>query len=137
EPAPFGFDAARSQVSLLTPQAMQTCKPSVVIFVDTSQDFARGHVPGAHWVPRGWLELRIAEVAPARETSVAVTCLDGRSASLAGATLKELGYQNVAVLDGGMVAWQRAGLPVGKGLAGAMTPPHAVVLSRPHPHFPS
>jgi rhodanese-related sulfurtransferase len=135
EPSPFGFDAARSQVSLLTPQALQTSKPPVVIFVDTSQDFARGHVPRAHWVPRGWLELRIAEVAPTRETPVAVTCLDGRSATLAGATLQELGYQNVAVLDGGMVAWQKAGLPVEKGLAGVMAPPNDVVLSGPDRNF--
>src|SRR5262245_55065577 len=135
EPSPFGFDAARSQVSLLTPQALQTSEPPAVIFVDTSQDFARGHVPGAYWVPRGWLELRIAEVVPTRETSVAVTCLDGRSASLAGATLKELGYQNVAVLDGGMVAWQKAGLPVEKGLSGVMTPPNDVVLSGPDRNF--
>ena len=128
-------DDARSQVSLLSPQALQASKPPVVIFVDTSQDFARGHVPGAHWVPRGWLELRIAEVAPARETPVAVTCLDGRSATLAGATLKELGYQSVAVLEGGMAAWHRAGLPVEKGLAGVMAPPNDVVLSGPDRNF--
>jgi len=135
EPPPFGLETARSQVSLLSPQALQASKPPVVIFVDTSQDFARGHVPGAHWVPRGWLELRIAEVAPARETPVAVTCLDGRSATLAGATLKELGYQSVAVLDGGMAAWQKAGLPVEKGLAGVMAPPNDVVLSGPDRNF--
>jgi len=35
--------------------------------VDTSQDFARGHVPGAHWVPRGWLELRLRETWDYRE----------------------------------------------------------------------
>jgi rhodanese-related sulfurtransferase len=135
EPPPCGLDAACSQVSLLSPQALQASQPSVVIFVDTSQDFARGHVPGAYWVPRGWLELRIAEVAPARATSVAVTCLDGRNAVLAGATLRELGYQNVAVLDGGMAAWQQAGLPVEKGLAGVMTPPNDVVLSGPDRNF--
>ncbi len=135
EPPPFGLDAARSQVSLLSPQTLQASKPPVVIFVDTSQDFVRGHVPGAHWVPRGWLELRLAEVAPARETPVAVTCLDGRNATLAGATLKELGYQSVAVLDGGMAAWQRAGLPVEKGLAGVMAPPNDVVLSGPDRNF--
>jgi rhodanese-related sulfurtransferase len=135
EPSPFGLDAARGQVSLLSPQALQAAKPPVVIFVDTSQDFARGHVPGAHWVPRGWLELRIAEVAPARTTPVAVTCLDGRSATLAGATLKELGYQSVAVLEGGMAAWQRAGLPVEKGLTGVMAPPNDVVLSGPDRNF--
>src|ERR1043166_8924661 len=100
-----------------------------------SQDFARGHVPGAHWVPRGWLELRMAEMAPARETAVAVTCLDGRNATLAGATLKALGYQNIAVLDGGMAAWQKAGLPVEKGLAGVMAPPNDVVLSGPDRNF--
>ena len=135
EPPPFGFDAARSQVSLLSPQALQASKPPVIIFVDTSQDFTRGHVPGAHWVPRGWLELRIAEVAPARETPVAVTCLDGRNATLAGATLKELGYQSVAVLDGGMAAWQKAGLPVEKGLTGVMASPNDVVLSGPDRSF--
>ena len=135
EPSPFGLDTARSQVSLLSPQALQASQPPVTIFVDTSQDFARGHTPGAHWVPRGWLELRIAEVAPARATPVAVTCLDGRSATLAGATLQELGYQSVAVLDGGMAAWQKAGLPVEKGLAGVMAPPNDVVLSGPDRNF--
>ena len=135
EPLPFGLDAARNQVSLLSPQALQASQSPVVIFVDTSQDFARGHVPGAHWVPRGWLELRIAEVVPTRETPVAVTCLDGRNATLAGATLKALGYQSVAVLEGGMAAWQRAGLPVEKGLAGVMAPPNDVVLSGPDRNF--
>ena len=135
EPSPFGLDTARSQVPLLSPQALQASQPPVTIFVETSQDFARGHTPGAHWVPRGWLELRIAEVAPTRETPVAVTCLDGRSATLAGATLKELGYQSVAVLDGGMAAWQKAGLPVEKGLAGVMAPPNDVVLSGPERNF--
>jgi rhodanese-related sulfurtransferase len=135
EPPPFGFDAAHSQVSLLSPQALQASKPPVIIFVDTSQDFIRGHVPGAHWVPRGWLELRIAEAAPARETPVAVTCLDGRNATLAGATLEELGYQSVTVLDGGMAAWQKAGLPVEKGLAGVMASPNDVVLSGPERNF--
>jgi rhodanese-related sulfurtransferase len=135
EPPPFGLDAARGQVHLLSPQALQTSKMPVVIFVDTSQDFARGHVPGAHWVPRGWLELRINEVAPARETPLAVICLDGRNATLAGVALKELGYQSIAVLDGGMAAWQAAGLPVEKGLAGVMASPNDVVLSGPDRSF--
>ena len=66
---------------------------------------------------------------------MAVTCLDGRNATLAGAILKELGYQSVAVLEGGMAAWQRAGLPVEKGLAGVMAPPNDVVLSGPDRNF--
>jgi len=135
EPQPFGLEAARRQVQHLSPQGLQAAKPAAVIFVDTSQDFARGHGPGAHWVPRGWLELRIAEVGPTRETAVVVTCLDGRNATLAGATLKELGYQNVAVLEGGMAAWQAAGLPVEKGLSGVMAPPADLVPAGPDRNY--
>src|SRR6266478_4498277 len=35
ESPPFGLEAARTQVRLLSPQALQTSKPSVVLFVDT------------------------------------------------------------------------------------------------------
>jgi rhodanese-related sulfurtransferase len=135
EPAPFGLADAAKHARLLSPQALQDAKQSVVIFVDTSQDFARGHVPGAHWVPRGWLELWIGTIVPAHTTPIAVTGSDGRNAILAGATLKELGYQDVAVLEGGMAAWQQAGLSVERGLSGVMNPPTDVVLSGPDRNF--
>ena len=135
EEAPFGLAAARSQVGLLSPQALRAARDVVIIFVDTSQDFARGHVPGAHWVPRGWLEFRIGEVVVSKETPMAVTCSDGLNSTLAGATLKELGYREVAVLEGGMAAWQMAGLPVERGLTGVMAPPTDVVLSGPDRNF--
>ena len=131
EPAPFGLADARDRVHLLSPQALHADQTPVVIFVDTSQDFARGHVRGAHWVPRGWLELQIADVAPAKGTPVAITCSDGVNAPLAGATLLDLGYEDVSVLEGGMTAWVEAGLPVENGLSGVMTAPIDVVLSGP------
>jgi rhodanese-related sulfurtransferase len=135
EPAPFGLAEASSKVHPVSPQALQASQPPVVIFVDTSQDFARGHVPGARWVPRGWLELWIGNIAPTHHTPIAVTCTDGRNAALAGATLHDLGYQEVSVLEGGMAAWQRAGLPVEHGLSGVMTPPTDVLLSGPDRNF--
>jgi len=49
--------------------------------------------------------------------------------------LKELGYQSVTVLDGGTAAWQKAGLPVEKGLAGVMVLLNDVVLSGPERSF--
>ncbi|PYN44562.1 MAG: sulfurtransferase [Candidatus Rokuibacteriota bacterium] len=134
EELPAGYQEARGKVKSISPQELQASPPTV-IFVDTSQDFARGHVPGARWVPRGWLELWINDIVPAKSTPVAVTCADGRGAALAGATLKELGYQNVSVLDGGMSAWQKAGLPVEKGLSGVMAPPTDVVLAGPDRNF--
>ncbi|MFQ6027915.1 MAG: rhodanese-like domain-containing protein [Dehalococcoidia bacterium] len=124
----FGLAEAREQVKPLSPQELQASQPSSVIFVDTSQDFAQGgHVPGANWVPRGSLELQIGDLVPSKDTPIAVTCNNGRNAILSGATLAELGYRDVSVLEGGMAAWQQAGLPVEKGLSGVMIPPTDMV----------
>jgi len=128
---PAGYDAAKAQVELLTPAAVDERRkgpqPPVVIFVDTSRDFSNGHVPGARWVPRGWLELTIADAAPAKDASLVVSCANGPSAVLAGAALKGMGYQRVAALAEGMQGWVRAGLPVEKGLNGVMNPPNDVL----------
>jgi rhodanese-related sulfurtransferase len=132
---PFGHDDARAKVTLLSPAALHASPPPAVIFVDTSQDFARGHPPGARWVPRGWLEFWIADIVPSTSTAVAVTCADGKQSILAAATLQSLGYQDVAVLDGGMAAWLHAGLPVEKGLAGVMAAPTDVVPYGPDRNF--
>jgi len=134
EPA-AGYQEARGKVKSISPRELQASPPAAVIFVDTSQDFSRGHVPGARWVPRGWLELWIGDIVPSKSTPIAVTCADGRGATLAGATLRELGYQSVSVLDGGMSGWQKAGLPVEKGLSGVMAPPTDVVPAGPDRNF--
>jgi rhodanese-related sulfurtransferase len=135
EELPVGYDAVLGTVTLITPTALHASPLPSVIFVDTSQDFARGHVAGGRWVPRGWLELWIGDIVPSKDTPVAVTCSDGRGSALAGATLRDLGYQHVTVLDGGMEAWQKAGLPVERGLSGVMAPPTDVVPAGPDRNF--
>ena len=47
---------------------------------------------------------------------------------LAGATLKDMGYRDVSVLDGGMAAWSKAGLAEETGLTGLMASPTDVVI---------
>lgn len=132
---PVGYEQARGQAKLVSPQALNASPTPSIIFVDTSQDFARGHVPGARWVPRGWLEFWIHDIVPSKSTPLAVTCNDGLGSALAAATLKEMGYQDVSILDGGMAAWQRAGLPLEKGLSGVMAAPTDVVLAGPDRNF--
>ncbi|MEC8959605.1 MAG: rhodanese-like domain-containing protein, partial [Chloroflexota bacterium] len=109
--------------------------PTTVINVENSQDFTRGHVPGARWVPRGSLELQIAEFAPDKSASIVVTCNNGQNSVLAAVTLEEIGYQNVNALEGGMAAWRQAGLGVEEGLSGVMRAPTDVVLSGPERNF--
>ena len=75
------------------------------------------HIKGAVQVPRGVLEFvadpaspkHKAELDPARR--VIVYCRSGTRAALAALTLKTLGYEHVANMDGGFTAWKEAGLP--------------------------
>jgi len=75
------------------------------------------HIKGAVQVPRGVLEFvadpaspkHKAELDPARR--VIVYCRSGTRGALAALTLKTLGYEHVANMDGGFTAWKEAGLP--------------------------
>jgi rhodanese-related sulfurtransferase len=84
---------------------------AVILDVDQSDVYTRGHVPGATWVCRSRLEDRIAALVPDRARSVVVTCGDGAASTLAAATLRELGHA-ARVLAGGTRAWDAAGGPL-------------------------
>jgi rhodanese-related sulfurtransferase len=130
---PFGLEAARARIETLSPSELsQRIKASgaAVIFAGTSDEFSRGHVRGSRWLSRSWLEPRIAELVPSHTTPVVVTCADGVNATLAGAMLRDLGYEHVAALEGGLDAWTRAGLPVETGLTGVSDPPNDVLPVR-------
>jgi rhodanese-related sulfurtransferase len=110
-PAPFGYDGARAAVDRVSPGDLGN---ALVLDVDQSDTYTRGHVPGAAWVCRSRLESRIAALAPDRARPIVVTCGDGRASTLAAATLCGLGYA-ARVLDGGTRAWEAAGRPLEKG----------------------
>ncbi len=118
-----GMNEAEVSVKKISAQDLNSNQPDLVLFVDTSEDFSQGHTPGAKWITRSWLEVEITDAAPSKSAPIAVTCRDGRSSTLAAATLQELGYSNVTALDGGMSAWKQAGLPVEEGLTGIVRPP--------------
>ncbi|MEA3410926.1 MAG: MBL fold metallo-hydrolase [Pseudomonadota bacterium] len=63
-------------------------------------------------IPRGWLELRIDEAAPQRDTPIVLYCGPNQRGVLAAATLKKMGYTDVSFYPGGFPHWKAAGLPV-------------------------
>jgi rhodanese-related sulfurtransferase len=75
------------------------------------------HIAGAVQVPRGLLEFAADPASPKHKPEldptgrVIVYCRSGARAALACATLKDMGFENVANLEGGFGAWQAAGLP--------------------------
>ena len=111
---------ARAQVGAVTPAAaakeVSACG-AVVVDVREPEEWQHGHIDGAVPAPRGLLEFFADPTSPRHNNDLdptrrtIVVCASGARASLAALTLKTMGYQDVAVLDGGFKGWTDAGLP--------------------------
>ncbi len=113
---------AKEKVENLTvDQTAEELDGGDVVLVDIREPGERqekGSIAGAISAPRGMLEFwadptspyHRAELDPSRR--VILHCASGGRSALAAVTLAELGYTNVAHLDGGFTAWAESGRPV-------------------------
>ena len=101
-------------------QRMQDGK-TLVVDVRDAQDLAgTGIIPGALNVSLGTLPLKADQELPEqfrnpelqdRDRPIITTCGGGGQASLAAKVLKDMGFKNVSILEGGTNGWKQAGLP--------------------------
>ena len=112
---------AKSQVENLTPDqvAIEIGHDALLIDVREPAELdAEGMIRGAVHAPRGMLEFwadlaspdHRPEFDPQRRT--VVYCATGGRSALAAQLLRQLGYADVAHLDGGITAWKQVGHPV-------------------------
>jgi rhodanese-related sulfurtransferase len=87
-------------------------EPLQLIDVREHPEFASGRLAGSRLIPLGQLERRAAEMDPAQP--VVCLCRSGKRAAQAAETLSGLGLTRVARLEGGLLAWEQAGLPLEK-----------------------
>ena len=86
---------------------------AVLVDVRTPREYANGHIEGAvliDWNADDFTERVKNSLDPAR--SVFVICRSGRRSSEAAKAMEKMGFTLIADLRGGMIAWQRADLPV-------------------------
>ena len=82
-----------------------------LIDVREQNEWDEAHLAAAIHVPQGELVERLDEIAPDTSERILLHCrTDNRSGRMAQ-ELEALGYGNVGVVEGGIVAWERAGLP--------------------------
>jgi molybdopterin/thiamine biosynthesis adenylyltransferase/rhodanese-related sulfurtransferase len=116
--SPSGAEVIRQikqQVQEIDPAEVSEHLGNGVVLVDVreSEEWDRGHIPGAVHVPRGYLESRIDAAAPDRDARVILYCASGQRSALAAHTLKDLlGYSNVASMTGGITLWKDRGYKV-------------------------
>lgn len=110
---------AKAKVENLDPDAVEKelAEGAVLIDLREAEEFANGRIPGAVHVPRGMLEFRADPTSPYHQepldpsTRVILHCASGGRSALAAVALQEMGYTDVAHLDGGVGAWKEAGKP--------------------------
>lgn len=86
----------------------------IVLDVREREQYDAGHLPGAMFLPRGQLELRVNEAFPDPTVRIVAVCEFGKISTLAAATLRSLGFMHATALDGGMKTWREAGLAIEK-----------------------
>ena len=83
----------------------------VILDVRTPEEFAAGHLDGAVMIDLSRADFadRVAELDP--DVPYLVYCRSGNRSAQAVAIMEELGFSDVADLDGGILSWLNAGLP--------------------------
>jgi len=98
----FGSDVPTVAATKVDPRA-------ALVDVRESAEWQQGHVAGSQHIPMGEFVARIGEVPTDRP--VVVVCHSGHRSAQVTAWLVAQGYDAVN-LDGGLVAWAQAGLPL-------------------------
>ena len=83
-----------------------------LIDVREQHEWDEAHLAEATHVPQGELLERIDELVPDTSRRVILYCRTDNRSSRAADALQGLGYENVAVIERGIVGWTEAGLPV-------------------------
>ena len=85
---------------------------ALVLDVREDKEYAAGHIPKAKHIPLGQLTGRLKELDKFKDKPVLVTCRSGNRSAHACRILKKAGFQTVYNQAGGIIAWERANLPV-------------------------
>ncbi|MCL4544637.1 MAG: rhodanese-like domain-containing protein [Chloroflexi bacterium] len=82
---------------------------ALIVDVRELEEWIEGHVPGAKHIPLGRLAVKLHELP--RDCELLLLCRSGNRSGVAVSLLQRHGFSNVCNVAGGIVAWERAGLP--------------------------
>ena len=93
--------------------SMRSKRGAKLIDVRSAREYAQsGHPKGARSVPPDLIKKDAFGLG--RDDEILVICLRGHRSPRQAKRLASMGYSNVTDVQGGLVAWKKAGLPVKK-----------------------
>ena len=114
----FASDPPFTRISAVALKAMEADGKEIAL-IDPREEgvFGKAHLLYAVNMPLSKLELNIFRMVPRNSTRIVLTDGGEGMSERAAAKLKELGYTNVAILDGGYPAWKNAGHEIFSGMS--------------------
>ncbi|RKZ86422.1 MAG: rhodanese-like domain-containing protein [Gammaproteobacteria bacterium] len=85
---------------------------AVIIDVRSVAEWNNKHIPGATLIPLSDLKSRMGELEQYKDKQLIMQCAVGGRSSKAVEVLQEAGFSNVSNMNGGLVAWEKEGLPL-------------------------
>jgi rhodanese-related sulfurtransferase len=105
---------ASQGVDVKQAQSMTSSEGTLLLDVREPAEYASVHAPNAKLIPLGEVGSRLGEIEAYKDKPVAVMCRSGRRSAKAVALLQEAGFTRVSNVQGGIQAWEQAGLEVVK-----------------------
>lgn len=114
---PFSSDDKKSRavVAHIDPSTAfeRARKGGKIVDVRSRYEYDVAHAKGSKHVPPS--QIRADETGLRREDDILVICSTGHRSDHQANKLAKLGFTRVASINGGLKAWQQAGLPVKRG----------------------
>jgi rhodanese-related sulfurtransferase len=96
-------------------QDLQAGKRVTLIDVRTPAEHGEIHLTGSTLMPLDRLNLAAVKAAAEQADACVLICRSGKRAEQAFQKLRAAGCENIVILEGGVTAWDAAGLPVNRG----------------------
>ena len=87
----------------------------VVVDVSEGGDYKKAHIPKAMHMTLKTMQAGLGKLDKQKKKAVVLVCPAGNKAPAAARFLLKNGFENIYVLAGGMMAWQKENLPVERG----------------------
>lgn len=108
---------AQTSIPAISPKAASDFverQHAIIIDVREPGEVALARIPGAINIPLSQLKNRLVELDKYKQSPIITQCRTGRRSQEALKTLVSSGFTHVQNLEGGIVAWEKAGLKTEK-----------------------
>ncbi len=93
---------------------MMNHQDAVVIDVRPAADYAKGHIINALNIPMNGFKQQTGTLNKYKGKPIIINCRSGSQSSMACSQLRKEGFEQVYNLQGGLMAWESANLPLNR-----------------------